>query len=66
MTVVSKKFEGKTDREEEWYGTQFTMEKISQQHIEASTAGVLCVLQIWCCQSGDESFSGKLKLVQSL
>ena len=46
MTVVSKKFEGKTDREEEWYGTQFTMEKISQQHIEASTAGVLCVLQI--------------------
>jgi insulysin len=30
FTIMSKSFEGKTDRKEEWYGTDFTVEPIPQ------------------------------------
>lgn len=34
VAVVSKTFEGKTDRKEQWYGTQYKQEAISDGVIE--------------------------------
>ncbi|EDO37735.1 predicted protein [Nematostella vectensis] len=34
ITIVSKAFEGKTDKTEEWYGTEYSMERIDQQQIK--------------------------------
>ncbi|CAF0874976.1 unnamed protein product [Brachionus calyciflorus] len=33
VTVIGKKYEGKTDQKEKWYGTDFKMEKISNEKI---------------------------------
>lgn len=35
VAIVSKSFEGKTDRTEEWYGTQYKQEAISDEVIKA-------------------------------
>ncbi|RNA20606.1 insulin-degrading enzyme isoform X1, partial [Brachionus plicatilis] len=35
VTVISKKFAGKTDQQEKWYGTEFKMEKIPDEKIKA-------------------------------
>uniref|UniRef100_A0A672HC17 Insulin-degrading enzyme n=1 Tax=Salarias fasciatus TaxID=181472 RepID=A0A672HC17_SALFA len=34
VAVVSKSFEGKTDKTEEWYGTQYSQEAISEETIQ--------------------------------
>ncbi|XP_015771997.1 PREDICTED: insulin-degrading enzyme-like [Acropora digitifera] len=34
ITVISKAFEGKTDLQEEWYGTEYSVSKISPKFIE--------------------------------
>lgn len=35
VAIVSKSFEGKTDRTEDWYGTQYKQEAISDEVIKA-------------------------------
>lgn len=37
VAVVSKSFEGQTDKTEEWYGTQYKQEAISEDSIEVIT-----------------------------
>lgn len=34
MAVIAKKYAGQTDQIEPWYGTEFKVEKISQQKLE--------------------------------
>lgn len=34
VAVVSKSFEGQTDRTEEWYGTQYKQEAITEEVIK--------------------------------
>ena len=34
--MISKAFEGKTDLQEEWYGTEYSVSKISPKFIEVS------------------------------
>jgi insulysin len=34
LTVVSKKFEGKTDKTEKWYGTEYSENQVAQEQIE--------------------------------
>ena len=34
--MISKVFEGKTDLQEEWYGTEYSVSKISPKFIEVS------------------------------
>lgn len=34
--MVSKSFEGQTDKTEEWYGTQYKQEAISDETIEVN------------------------------
>jgi insulysin len=41
LTVVSKKYEGKTDKTERWYGTEYTESQIAQERIEALKAAGL-------------------------
>ncbi len=36
VAVVSKSFEGQTDKTEEWYGTQYKQEAISEETIEVN------------------------------
>lgn len=36
VAVVSKSFEGQTDRAEEWYGTQYKQEAISNETIQVT------------------------------
>ena len=38
VAVVSKSFEGQTDKTEEWYGTQYKQEAISEEVIKVSHA----------------------------
>lgn len=37
--MVSKSFEGQTDKTEEWYGTQYKQEAISEETIEVNHCG---------------------------
>ncbi|XP_068423658.1 insulin-degrading enzyme isoform X4 [Clinocottus analis] len=41
VAVVSKSFEGQTDKTEEWYGTQYKQEAISKESIEKWTSADL-------------------------
>jgi len=34
VSVVAKKFEGQTDKKEEWYGTEYRLDKISPEKIK--------------------------------
>lgn len=46
MAIVSKSFEGKTDRTEEWYGTQYRQEAIPAEVIKVELPvheGARCV-----------------------
>lgn len=36
VAVVSKSFEGQTDKTEEWYGTQYKQEAISEETIKVN------------------------------
>lgn len=38
VAIVSKSFEGKTDRTEEWYGTQYKQEAIPDEVIKVGFA----------------------------
>lgn len=37
MAIVSKSFEGKTDRTEQWYGTQYKQEAIPEEVIQVGS-----------------------------
>lgn len=39
VAVVSKSFEGQTDKKEEWYGTQYKQEAISEETIKVNHCG---------------------------
>lgn len=34
VSVVAKKFDGKTDKKEEWYGTEYKVEKIPEEKLK--------------------------------
>lgn len=37
ITLIAKLFEGKTDLVEEWYGTEYSVNKISHNYIEVTS-----------------------------
>lgn len=39
--MVSKSFEGQTDKTEEWYGTQYKQEAISEETIEVNPSALI-------------------------
>uniref|UniRef100_A0A3Q2FJJ0 Insulin-degrading enzyme n=1 Tax=Cyprinodon variegatus TaxID=28743 RepID=A0A3Q2FJJ0_CYPVA len=47
VAVVSKSFEGQTDQQEEWYGTQYKQEAISEDSIRVNTLVLLQVVNLW-------------------
>lgn len=48
VAIVSKSFEGKTDRTEEWYGTQYKQEAIPDEVIK------VWLMQVWCVRDTEE------------
>ena len=48
MAIIGKKFEGQTDKKEQWYGTDYKIESIPQATLEVRPTGLFFVSLIFC------------------
>ncbi|KAB0398310.1 hypothetical protein E2I00_001538 [Balaenoptera physalus] len=65
VAIVSKSFEGKTDRTEEWYGTQYKQEAVPDEVIKILIAFVcvcVCVFSLFIQKWQNADLNGKFKL----